>query len=191
MKHEFLHKIMNQPPIKATLNSVTILIIAFIAVMPFLTIINLTPETRQEFRPHVLGVQAQNVSLVDGQHEYIRNEKLDIKDSNLAIYSAVITARNSGTYSKPIVTLANDSNTTKKYKVFTTGTLKSTTSKLGVIVNETNYILLSGEENTPYHMISVKPSSSVEVYLRIENSFHISYDESISIDFLEVSDQTQ
>lgn len=187
---------MDKKPIKATVNSIVVLLIAFTAITPFLVVLNLTPETRQPIRPNVLGVQSsiagdKTISLIEGVHNYITDESLVKRAENVHVYSAQINARESGTYSKPIVNVTNTSSKAKKLKVFSSSDTPGTSTKVGIIINGTNYILEDNGQTTLFHQLSFDPNSDKKIYLSIESPLNISYDELITITFIEISESDE
>lgn len=154
-------------------------LLALFFILPIITVMNLTPITRQLERFDILGVTTQEeiiVRLIGGQHEIFSSESLNrIEDSEYS-YSARLGKRGADSYSKPILEIEN--NTAEEKTVSFWGqTLTNTRSDIYLIVNEETFILQEYTGETHMQEITISPNDKVIVFLALENLSGIQFSE--------------
>lgn len=154
-------------------------LLALFFILPVVTVMNLTPITKQIKKIDVLGVTTQDelvLRLVGGQHEIFSGESLNKIDETEYAYSARIGKRGADSYSKPILEIQNNTEE-KKVLTFWGQTLSNTRSKIYLQEKETPYLLQDNTGETYDQKISVLPSEKVIIFLALENLSGIQFSE--------------
>ena len=173
-KREELKKIFTQ-----ILEPFALGLLALFFILPIVTVMNLTPITKQIKNFDILGVTTQDeliIRLVGGQHEIFSGENLNKIDEAEYSYSARIGKRGADSYSKPILEIQNNTEG-KKTLSFWGQTLSNTRSKIYLQKKETPYLLQDNTGETYEQEISVLPSEKVIIYLGLENLSGIQFSE--------------
>jgi hypothetical protein len=100
-------------------------LLALFFILPVVTVMNLTPKTKQIKKIDVLGVTTQDelvLRLVGGQHEIFSGESLNKIDETEYAYSARIGKRGADSYSKPILEIQNNTEEKKVLSFWGTNT---------------------------------------------------------------------
>jgi hypothetical protein len=154
-------------------------LLALFFILPVVTVMNLTPITKQIKKIDVLGVTTQDelvLRLVGGQHEIFSGESLNKIDETEYAYSARIGKRGADSYSKPILEIQNNTEE-KKVLSFWGQTLSNTRSKIYLQEKETPYLLQDNTGETYEQKISVLPSEKVIIFLALENLSGVQFSE--------------
>jgi hypothetical protein len=154
-------------------------LLALFFILPIVTVMNLTPITRQIKKIDILGVTTQDkliVRLVGGQHEIFTSENLNKIDETEYSYSARIGKRGADSYSKPILEIQNNTEE-KKTLSFWGQTLSNTRSKIYLQEKELPYLLQDNNGETYTQEISVLPSERVIIFLALENISGVQFSE--------------
>lgn len=164
-------------------------LLALFFILPIITVMNLTPITRQLEKIDVLGVTTNTqedimIRLIGGKHEVFSSESLNrIEDpdtvnpySDSYSYSARLGKRGADSYSKPILEIENS---TEEEKVisFWGQTLTNTRSDIYLIVNEETYVLQEYTGDTQRQEITIPPNQKSIVFLALENLSGIQFSE--------------
>ncbi len=144
---------------------------------------NLSPRTfSKDEEKSVLGITTDNESkmleLVGGEHNYITSENLkEITPENFQ-YSTLVKKRSLGKYSKPILNTKG----TKEIKVQLAYT-NSNNSKISLVdeANGISYILQ--DKGVSYSPMITLNSNSKSIYLLVENSQNVHFNQYIEINF--------
>ncbi len=157
--------------------AIAVLLALFI--IPTLTVINLSPITRELKKSNVLGVtnSIQNivVTKVGGIHDIFQNEELEKQDDTEYIYSTDIMKREGKkAYSKPIMTIKNTGTTeaTLSFYGYTDSTTKSSHT---LKIDKDSYNL------TDTSKIQLKPGEEKVIYLYTESQSSILFNEELNI----------
>ena len=144
---------------------------------------NLTPRTfAGKEMPDVLGVEDRleigEINLIEGDHNYISSEKLEKTAENQFKYTSLIKKRDAGTISKPIILIKNTEILKAKINYS-----NATTSKISLVDegNNTSYIIK--ENNNLYTPEIPLNENSGEIYLMIEDTKSVFFNQYIEIDF--------
>jgi len=154
-------------------------LLALFFILPIVTVMNLTPITKQIKKIDVLGVTTQDelvLRLVGGQHEIFSGESLNKIDETEYAYSARIGKRGADSYSKPILEIQNNTEE-KKVLSFWGQTLSNTRSKIYLQEKETPYLLQDNTGETYEQKISILPSEKVIIFLALENLSGVQFSE--------------
>ena len=166
------------------LEPVALGILALIFIVPTITVMNLTPLTKQLQKLDILGVATQDevkISLVEGKHDIFTSENLVKMDDLNFLYSVTLNKRASDSYSKPIVEIENRSEEEREVSFFGQ-TLSNTRSNIFVIVDDKSYRIQDSTGKTYTQSISVPQRDKVVVFLAIENLAGIQFAENFDMD---------
>ena len=159
-------------------------VLALLFIIPIITVMNLTPLTKQLKKLDVLGVTTQDgvkVTLVGGKHEVFTSENLSKIDEEHYTYSAILNKRASDNYSKPIIELENKNDVEIKL-TFLGQTLSNTKSNIFLLVNEKSYRLQDSKGNTYTQEITLQPFEKLTIFLAIENLSGVQFSEEYDMD---------
>jgi len=154
-------------------------LLALFFILPIVTVMNLTPITKQIKKIDVLGVTTQDelvIRLVGGQHEIFSGESLAKIDETEYSYSARIGKRGADSYSKPILEIQNNTEE-KKILSFWGQTLTNTRSKIYLQEKETPYLLQDNTGETYEQKITVLPTEKIIIFLALENISGVQFSE--------------
>lgn len=146
-------------------------LLALFFILPIVTVMNLTPITKQIKKIDVLGITTQDeliIRLVGGQHDVFSGESLNKIDETEYAYSTKIEKRGADSYSKPILEIQNNTEE-KKTLLFWGQTLNNTKSKIYLQKKETPYLLQDNTGETYEQEISILPTEKVIIFLAVEN----------------------
>jgi hypothetical protein len=171
---------------------VAVLIAVF--VIPIASVVNLSPQSGispnlrvEKPRQNVLGANDINgsytIQLISGTHNIITIEKLEETTPTRREYSTKLQKRESGVYSKPIIEVINQLD--KDLDVtFQINDLGNSSSQIGVLYNNTNYVLKTIDGITYHHTMKLKSGEKKYVYLHIRDDSSVNFSQNISIDIL-------
>jgi hypothetical protein len=148
-------------------------------ILPIITVMNLTPITKQIQKLDVLGVTVQDeviVRLVGGKHDIFSSETLNKLEDFKYSYSVRLGKRGSDSYSKPILEIENNSEEDKTF-LFWGQALTNTRSDIYLIVNDNTYRLQDYKGNTYEQEIRVATQEKVIVFLALENLSGVQFSE--------------
>lgn len=150
-------------------------------IVPTLTVINLSPITKEVQDKNVLGVNTFSsntvVKLVGGTHDIIKNETLINSNERQFLYKATIQKREAEeTYSKPILKLQNNGTFPVKLSLFGY-TDSKTNSKISLKIGRNSYLLKDYDSTLHAQEIILEPTSDTNLYLYIENTNRILFPE--------------
>jgi len=154
-------------------------LLALFFILPIITVMNLTPITKQIQKLDVLGVTSQEemiVRLIGGKHEIFSGESLNSLEDSKFSYSVRLGKRGSDSYSKPILEIENKSPEQKTVS-FWGQTLSNTRSNIYLIINEEAYVLQDDRGDTQEQEIVVPSGESVIVFLGLENISGVQFSE--------------
>ena len=154
-------------------------LLALFFILPIITVMNLTPITKQIQKLDILGVTTQDeviVRLVGGKHEIFSSESLNKLEDFKYSYSVRLGKRASDSYSKPILEIENKSG---EYKVVTFWgqTLSNTRSDIYLIINEDTYRLQDNRGDTQTQEIPLPAGEKIIVFLALENLSGVQFSE--------------
>ena len=150
-------------------------------IIPTLTVINLSPITREIEDKNVLGVNTFNsniaVKAIGGTHNINKNETLVKISEKQYLYKATIQKREGEkTYSKPILRLQNNGTFPIKLSLFGY-TDSKTNSRISLKVGRNSYLLKDFDGTLHSQEILLEPTSDTNLYLYIENINQILFPE--------------
>ena len=154
-------------------------LLALLFIIPTITVMNLTPITKELEKLDVLGVTTHGelrVHLVGGDHEIFSEEMLNKIDDEKYAYSARLNKRASDSYSKPILKIENRNEESKTIHLFGQ-TLTNTKSLISLIINREHYKIQDTDGQTFDHEIEILPSQELTVFLGLENLSGIQFSE--------------
>lgn len=154
-------------------------LLALFFILPIITVMNLTPITKQVQKLDILGVTNQDeviVRLIGGRHEIFGSESLNKVEDHEYSYSVRLGKRASDSYSKPILEIENKSAEDKTLS-FWGQTLSNTRSDIYLIINEETYRLQDNSGNTQIQEISLSQNEEVIVFLALENLSRVQFSE--------------
>jgi hypothetical protein len=154
-------------------------LLALFFILPIITVMNLTPITKQVQKLDILGVTNQDeviVRLIGGRHETFSSESLNKVEDLEYSYSVRLGKRASDSYSKPILEIENKSAEAKIIS-FWGQTLSNTRSDIYLIINEKTYRLQDSTGETQVQEISLAPNEEVIVFLALENLSRVQFSE--------------
>ncbi len=154
-------------------------LLALFFILPIITVMNLTPITKQLKKLDILGVTTQNdtiVRLVGGKHEVFSEETLNQTEDSKYAYSARLGKRGADSYSKPILEIENKTAEEKVISVWGQ-TLSNTKSEIYLIINEETYRLQDYKGNTYEQKIPVSSGDKIILFLALENLSGIQFSE--------------
>lgn len=158
-------------------------LLALFFILPIITVMNLTPITRQLQRLDVLGVTTKDdliVRLIGGQHDIFTSENLNRIEDYEYSYSVRIGKRGADSYSKPILEIENNTEE-EMIASFRGQTETNTNSDIYLIVDEENYILQEYTGDTRIQEIPIIPGDRVIVFLGLENLSGVQFSEIFEI----------
>jgi len=155
-------------------------LLALLFIIPSITVINLEPITKNlKELTDVLGITTSSdviIDLVGGTHEVLSNEKIYKNENDQYIYEAILVKRESDFYSKPILEIENRTDEEKTI-TFEGGTMNSTQSDIGLIINDQAYKLQKNSGESETVEILLRPQSKYLVYLTVESIVGIQFSE--------------
>jgi hypothetical protein len=154
-------------------------LLALFFILPIITVMNLTPITKQVQKLDVLGVTNKDevvVRLIGGRHEIFSSESLNKLEDSKYSYSVRLGKRGSDSYSKPILEIENKSGE-KKTVSFWGQTLSNTRSDIYLIIKEDTYRLQDNKGDTEVQEISLPASDEAIVFLALENLSGVQFSE--------------
>jgi hypothetical protein len=154
-------------------------LLALFFILPVITVMNLTPITKQVQKLDILGVTNKDeviVRLIGGRHEIFNSESLNKVEDFEYSYSVRLGKRASDSYSKPILEIENKSAEGKSIS-FWGQTLSNTRSDIYLIINEETYRLQDSTGETQTQKISLAPNEEVIVFLALENLSRVQFSE--------------
>lgn len=159
-------------------------ILALLFIIPTITVMNLTPLTKELKKLDVLGVTSQEdikIDMVGGKHEIFSNENLSKIDNNRYTYSTNLNKRASDIYSKPILKISNRGSADKKV-VFFGQTLSNTRSDVFLMIGKEKFRIQDGQGETYKQEITIKAGSEETIFLSIENLSGVQFSEIFDMD---------
>lgn len=164
------------------------LVIAILVIfaIPILTVVNLTPETRAQKSNNVLGVTDEGVlaiNSVGGTHDVVKDETVKNEDDGSKTYSATIKAHEAGRVSKPVFEVVNNTGDAKTIRALAR-TEDSANLKVGVIFNDTNYVLQDVNGEQFFHDFKLESGQKVTLYLTVESEKNMAFDEVVNLKLL-------
>lgn len=162
-----------------------VVLLAFF-IVPTLTVINLSPITKEVKKENVLGVNtfSSNIDVRDlgGFHEIIKGESLSKTNESEYLYKTTIHRREKlKTYSKPILQIQNNGFSPVVLS-FYGYTDSRTDTKVTLKIGRNSY-LLRDENGQLYHQdFFLEPTSNTTVYLYLENSNRILFSENFEME---------
>jgi hypothetical protein len=162
---------------------VALVLLVLLFIIPTLTILNLSPITKAAPTSNVLGVNTSAtvlVTLVGGEHKVITNEQLTKSSDSSYSYTSTLGIRGIGTYSKPILQIQNNTESSQKI-TFYGGISELTSSTIYLVVNNQKYQIRDENGQTYTQEITVNPSKSIEIGLSIVNSDPINFTENFNL----------
>lgn len=158
-------------------------LLALLFIIPTITVVNLEPITKKLQQTNVLGVSNSNsfdINLVGGSHILLANEDL-IKDTNRYMYTTKIQKHVADSYSKPILTISN--NTEREVTItFYGGTELPNLSTIGLIIEDQFFKLQNDKGQTYEQSITVPPQAEYIVYLSVESLSGIQFSDDFQMD---------
>jgi hypothetical protein len=154
-------------------------LLALFFILPIITVMNLTPVTKQLKKIDVLGITTQDdviVRLVEGKHEIFSSESLTKIEEFEYSYSTRIAKRAADSYSKPILEIENRTEN-RKTVMFWGQTLSNTRSAIYIKAKEKTYTLQEHNGNTREQEIYVLPGEKLVVFLGLENLSGVQFSE--------------
>ena len=144
---------------------------------------NLTPRTfAGKEMPDVLGIEdgeeKGEITLIGKGHNYITSEKLEKTGDNQFKYTSLIKKREAGTISKPIILIKDTELLKAKINYSNT-----TFSKISLVDKSNNTSYIIKENNELYTPDIHLNENSREIYLMIEDTKSIFFNQYIEIDF--------
>jgi hypothetical protein len=154
-------------------------LLALFFILPIITVMNLTPITKQIQKLDILGVTNRDevvIRLIGGSHEVFSNETLNKTEELQYSYSTRLLKRASDSYSKPILEIENGTEESKIIS-FWGQTLSNTRSDIYLIINEDTYRLQDSSGATEMQEITIAPNEEVIVFLALENLSRVQFSE--------------
>ena len=159
-------------------------LLALVFILPIITVMNLTPLTKELKKLDVLGVTTQDevsLTLIEGKHEIFTSESLNkLEDLNFT-YSVTLNKRASDNYSKPILDVENKSDVNKTISFFGQ-TLSNTRSNIFLKIDEKSYRIQDSKGQTYTQEITILPNEKIVVFLAIENLSGVQFSEIFDMD---------
>lgn len=154
-------------------------LLALLFIIPTITVMNLTPITKEFEKLNILGVTTHGdilINLVGGTHEIFREEMLNRVDDETYAYSTRLVKRAADSYSKPIIKVENRSE--EAVNLFFFGqTLTNTRSTISLIVNNEYFIVQDSTGETFDHEIEILPGQERIIFLALENLSGVQFSE--------------
>jgi len=153
------------------------------------SLITLSPTPRNQITDNnteisaVLGEQdttIPQISLVSGIHKVIQNEHLTKYQANHYIYKATIRSHLDKRYSKPILSISNSNETSITFALSSHQPLASNIS----IMVDNKKINLTKSPQQQIKVSQLKKDKDHQVYLIIDDSSAVNYDQDISLDII-------
>jgi hypothetical protein len=165
------------------LDPVLMLAIILVFVVSLLSVRNLTPRTfSQEMKETILGITEPNktipIKLILGEHAYITQEILTTINDHYFKYTAFVKKPLKGRVSKPIIEIQNSESMKVQIQY-----INSNSSKIAIFQESksTNHIL---QENNKVYMPEITFDQEKDtLYLSIENTKSVLFDQYVEIDF--------
>ncbi|MCA9377101.1 hypothetical protein H6762_01555 [Candidatus Nomurabacteria bacterium] len=162
-----------------------LLLLIGIFVIPIMTLFNLTPQYGSPDVPpdNVLGVSTDGhvrIQDIGGSHEFITNERLLGIDTSSYHYYTTLINRESGIYAKPILQVTNPTDSdieitfSVKYSV-------EQSSQIGILKDNTNYIIKDKEGFTFPRSFTVASGESAIFSIDVRNDVNINYSEELGL----------
>ncbi|MGI5897986.1 MAG: hypothetical protein ACOX6Q_02395 [Candidatus Dojkabacteria bacterium] len=162
------------------LEPVIIVALVLVFVIPILSVINISPITRQLKKLDVLGVTTQSsyvIDLVEGKHRVFTSEKLrELENKDTFEYTTNIGKRSGDRYSKPILKIRNKGAESKTF-IFDGSTAVNTKSNILLNIENKSYKLQGDNGITHTQEIVVKPNSEITIFLVVESLNSIQFSE--------------
>lgn len=179
MKTDKIKKIFTQ-----ILEPLALGLLALVFIIPIITVMNLTPLTKQLQKLDILGVTSQDevlVTLVEGKHEIFSSETLNKIEDQTFNYSVTLNKRSSDNYSKPILEIENRSDSDKIITLWGQ-TLTNTNSSIFIKIDEKSYKVQDSKGNIYTQEIQISPSEKTILFLVIENLSGVQFSEIFDMD---------
>jgi alpha-galactosidase/6-phospho-beta-glucosidase family protein len=154
-------------------------LLALLFIIPTITVMNLTPITKELEKLDVLGVALNDevrVHLIGGNHEIFSEEMLNKIDEESYAYSTRLNKRASDSYSKPILKIENKTEEPQIINFFGQ-TLTNTRSNISLIVNKEYYTIQDNLGETFDHDIEILSGQEVIIFLALENLSGVQFSE--------------
>lgn len=163
-----------------------ILLLLMLYLIPVVAVINLSPRVRQSYEEgkSVLGIRdAGTLSLtsINGIHSVITNEDFYQQLPHRYVYSAKLSVRDAGKYSKPILRISNATSSPQTIE-FVASKESSSASEIGIIFDDVNYILLESSGNVVFRSLEVAPNSEITIYLTVSNASRANFSEYVALE---------
>jgi hypothetical protein len=159
-------------------------VLTLLFIIPIITVMNLTPLTKEIKKLDVLGVTNKDeviVTLVEGKHEIFTSESLNkLEDLNFT-YSVTLNKRTSDSYSKPILEIDNRSDKEKEI-TFVGQTLSNTKSNIFLIVNNQTYKIQSSSGEPFTIELNIPSKEKFIVFLGLENLSGVQFSQIFDMD---------
>lgn len=159
-------------------------LLALLFIVPMITVMNLSPITKQLQKLDILGVTTKatdiSVSLVEGKHNIFSAESLNTLDNRSYEYFVNIGKRGSDSYSKPILKVENESGE-QKTLIFSGQTSTNTKSNIFLIVDQKSYKIQDDKGATYTREISFLPEEEKIVFLSVESLNSVQFSEDFSM----------
>ena len=162
-----------------------VVLLAFF-IIPTLTVINLSPITKEVKKENVLGVNTFSSNVVvknlGGFHEIIKGESLSKTNESEYLYKTTIQGRDKlKTYSKPILQIQNKG-FSPVILSFYGYTDSRTDTKVTLKIGRNSYLLRDEKGQLYQQDFFLEPTSDTTVYLYLENSNRILFSEDFEME---------
>lgn len=157
--------------------------------IPTLAVINLSAETKYiSATQEVMGTtdtdnsqkDSLNIQLIGGIHQYISSETMEKDADETYTYHAKLAKRDAGSYSKPFITITN--NTDSPINIYFTGRLSTDSkSKVGIIYNESNYLIQNTDGEIFKSPISIPSGDAAILYVSVSNDSDVLFFDDLTI----------
>lgn len=163
-----------------------IILLLMLYLIPVVAVINLSPRVRQSYEEgkSVLGIRnegALSVTSITGIHSVITNEDFYQQLPHRYVYSAKLSVRDAGQYSKPVLRISNPTSAPQAVE-FVASKESSSTSEIGVIFDDVNYILLESSGKVVSRSLEVAPNSEITIYLTVSNASRANFSEYVALE---------
>ncbi len=162
------------------LEPVIIVALVLVFVIPILSVLNISPITRQLKKLDVLGVTTQSnytISLVEGRHKIFTSEKLrELENKDNFEYSTSIGKRSNDRYSKPILKIKNKGSEPMTF-LFNGGTTINTRSNILLNIEDKAYKIQADTGITYSQEIEIEPNEEKTIFLVVESLNSVQFSE--------------
>ncbi len=164
-------------------------LLALFFIIPSITVLNLSPITKQLEKLNILGVTTENnisVSLVEGKHNIFTSEVLNKSEKGYE-YFVNINKREADSYSKPILKVENK-NSESKTLYFYGQTESNVRSNIYLKIGNDTYKLQDDKGFGYNQEIKLAPNDEAVVFLVVENFGNVQFSETFTMSIIEKTD---